>query len=192
MPYILRHIALFSFLALIMGIGLATQSNAQTAVFTEKPIIKAAQNGHYDKVRAELLKNEDVNTSGLGNVTVLITAAKKGYYDILEMALIEFSAFPNHPDDLGNTALFYAIDIQDYDAVALLTENGADVNRRNRQGETPLIWAAINGDFEIIQMLIDYGADPATTDFTGRTLVDHARYSRNPTLVDDLASLGIY
>ena len=45
--------------------------------------------------------------------------------------------------------------------VALLLENGADVNIRNEGGETPLHYAAGHGHTKVMEILLENGADPA-------------------------------
>ena len=42
--------------------------------------------------------------------------------------------------------------------MALLLQNGADVNAVNRQGETPLRWASSHGKKEIAEILVQKGA----------------------------------
>lgn len=53
--------------------------------------------------------------------------------------------------------------------VALLLDNGAKVNRRNRMGRTSLMEAALWGRAENAQILLRNGADKTLSDHHGRT-----------------------
>jgi hypothetical protein len=64
-------------------------------------------------------------------------------------------------DELGNTALSYAISTASTSIVHTLVRAGAEVNRRDRLGFTPLMDACYRGDERVISCLIDYGADVA-------------------------------
>ena len=61
----------------------------------------------------------------------------------------------------GVTALMYSARFGELDAVRLLVNAGASVNKRdNQRGATPLIYAAENGHTEIVNLLLNNGADP--------------------------------
>jgi len=47
----------------------------------------------------------------------------------------------NHQDSSGNTALYYAIDMNDVELIKLLISNGADMNIKNNKGLSPLDYA---------------------------------------------------
>ncbi|MBS0265826.1 MAG: acyltransferase family protein [Planctomycetes bacterium] len=67
----------------------------------------------------------------------------------------------NAPDsELGITPLNWAVLQGDRDLVVRLIENGADVNRGNRDGNRPLHGAAFLGRDDIAAVLLDHGADP--------------------------------
>lgn len=57
-----------------------------------------------------------------------------------------------------STALMYAVENNQIEAVKLLLEHGAHVNFRNKNEETPLHIASQYGMKEIIKMLLEYGA----------------------------------
>ncbi len=169
---------------------LGTEASAQTVLFNDPPLIQATIKGDYKQVRSMLLQGQDPNMTGPKNATILIIAAQRRYVDIVEMA-IEFGSFVAQFDVLGNNALFYAVDNVDYETIEILLNTTIDINHQNSQGETALHWAARVGDLEIIQTLLDFDADPAIPDYTGRTIIDHAKNSRNARLVDDLSAIGI-
>jgi uncharacterized protein len=61
--------------------------------------------------------------------------------------------------EAGDTALMLAARTGKPDAVAMLLEHGADVNKTNAQGQTALMWAAAEKNAAAIQVLIEHKAD---------------------------------
>ena len=77
----------------------------------------------------------------------------------------------NHRDDVGNTALMYALaNRADINYLMTLLTNNADINAENNLKETPL-WTAIRQNLpsNIIKVLIEYGADVNHKDRKGET-----------------------
>lgn len=179
----------FGMIALISMFS-SNLATAETVLFKDPPIIQAAIKGDYQAARSLLLQGIDPNVTGPKNATILIIAAQRRHIDIAEMA-IEFGAFVSQFDELGNNALFYAVDNVDYELVEILLDTQISPNHQNTQGESALHWAARVGDIEIIQTLIDAGADAQLRDYTGRDLIDYAQNSRNDRLVQDLERMGI-
>ena len=98
-------------------------------------------------------------------------------------------------DDDGNTTLHYAAGFnEDQESVAVLIENGADVNARNDDiGLTPLIVAAgrRENDTDVLSMLIEAGADVNAAAHFGRTALHYsAEYNENPEVSKFLLENG--
>lgn len=72
-------------------------------------------------------------------------------------------------DDDGRSPLFYAAEVGNAGAVALLIQHGAEVNRQDRFGLTALMGAAWFGQLECITTLLDAGADVHTRNGYGQT-----------------------
>ena len=72
-------------------------------------------------------------------------------------------------DENGDTTLNYAAAERSPSMVALLLDNGAKVNGRNRRGRTLLMEAALWGRAENAQVLLGHGADRTLSDHHGRT-----------------------
>jgi uncharacterized protein len=64
----------------------------------------------------------------------------------------------NAKDDVGRTALMFAVVNFHPKIVKALLRAGAHVNARAHDGSTALMLAAMNGDAEIVQVLLNHGA----------------------------------
>jgi hypothetical protein len=72
--------------------------------------------------------------------TFLICAAAGRRFSQVEFFL-SCGSNVNAANMFGDTALYWAVNIQNYDMVKLLTESGADLKFKNNKGVTPLIAA---------------------------------------------------
>lgn len=80
-------------------------------------------------------------------------------------------------DDLGKTALHYAVEGEHYDAVEMLFRSGADVNAHDERviGDTPLLSVADTCSLRMAQLLLAAGADPTIPGWMQLTALDKAR-----------------
>ncbi|HTM02482.1 MAG TPA: ankyrin repeat domain-containing protein [Vicinamibacterales bacterium] len=72
------------------------------------------------------------------------------------------------PTPGGMTALLLASRDGHLDAVKLLVEAGAEVDRADPNGMTPLLMALTNGQIAVAKFLLEHGADPKHADWWGR------------------------
>ena len=93
--------------------------------------------------------------------------------------IIEKLIFLNHnlveQDDLGNTALHYAVQRGSLRLVSLMVCADANPNVQNNKGETPLFNAVRYGYREIEELLRFVGANPSITDKNGKKAEDFRR-----------------
>jgi len=74
----------------------------------------------------------------------------------------------------GHTALTWASWNGRREAIEILIDRGAEINRCNIEGMTALMFAARNGKTDILRLLIELGADPSLQDINNKTALDHA------------------
>jgi ankyrin repeat protein len=121
-------------------------------------IMVALRNG--DRQTFDRLLREDpgaVNLKGAGGSTPLMYAALYGDAGAVRQ-LIETGANANAPNDVGATALMWAID--DPDKTLLLLEHGADPNATSAENQTPLTIAlASKAPAAVVKLLLDHGAN---------------------------------
>jgi hypothetical protein len=78
----------------------------------------------------------------------------------------------NAPDADGNVPIIYASCFGHIDAVKLLVEHKADIDKRDYASWSSLMWAITNGHKEIVKYLLDHGASPDVKTTSGRTAFD--------------------
>jgi ankyrin repeat protein len=90
----------------------------------------------------------------------------------------------------GTTALHWAVNRDDLEAVDLLLRSGANAKAANRYGVTPLSLACTNGNGAIVERLLKAGADPNTTLPGGETALMTAARTGKIEAVQALLSHG--
>ena len=73
--------------------------------------------------------------------------------------LLQAGAEPNDREDSGSTALYYAVESQDEEAVRILTDAGADPNIQDSDGDSALHIAAMRRNIALCRVLLDAGGD---------------------------------
>ena len=97
----------------------------------------------------------------------------------------------NIQDNLGRTALIWAIRYVHIDIVRLLLDKGADPNIPDEFRKTPLIWASLgDGHIEIVKLLLDRGVDINIVSKYGQSALAYASYFGNTDIVKLLLDKG--
>ena len=167
-------------LAAVIGtIGALADASAQTIEFGRQPdLVRAAQLGDVDGVRAMLQRGESPNITDTEGRTLLMHAISTGNPGLVAL-ILDFDPRLETADRAGNTALHWAAEIGDADALTTLIDAGAAIDNTNRQGMTPLMMAARHGHPTAVEALLAAGASQDRLDFTGRNAGDWAQDSRN-------------
>jgi len=119
----------------------------------------------------------------------LADAAKQQNRAVLEQ-LLKQKADPSAAQADGTTALHWAANYDDLDAVKLLLRSGANVRAANRYGVTPLSLACTNGSGPMVKLLLDAGADANTTLPGGETALMTAARTGQLEPVEALIARG--
>ncbi|KAF5691979.1 ankyrin repeat protein [Fusarium circinatum] len=94
-------------------------------------------------------------------------------------------------DDTGRTALSFAAEAGDIEAVGKLFDRQADIELADTDGQTPLLWAARKGHGEVVKFLVDHGAQTEATDETyGRTSLSWAAANGHINVAEILCMKG--
>ncbi|MBC8471713.1 MAG: ankyrin repeat domain-containing protein [Planctomycetes bacterium] len=155
--------------------GYAPQAPGQT------PLFHAASGGHKEIAILLIAHGADVNAKMADHSwTPLLDAACAGHAQVVKV-LLENGAKVDVGDNYGYTPLYYAIWIDDEEAVRMLIAAGADVNRRiNEKDEYNAFFEAVwQGHKGIVKAFIDAGANVNYKDDSGRTPLHHALQGTN-------------
>jgi hypothetical protein len=146
--------------ALAMSLVALAGCDAQTRAALPA-LLRAAEAGRTDEVRALLAAGEDPNrTDASGHWTALTLAAGAGHLETMR-ALLAGRADPNWRGarETEWTPLLHAIHRNRLDAVEVLLAGGADVNLPLVCGRSPLKTAAGHGNTVMVRRLLDAGAE---------------------------------
>jgi ankyrin repeat protein len=116
---------------------------------------------HDDLDTAELLIRAGANVKAANRfgVTPLALACTNGSAAMIEK-LLKSGEDPNAVVSVeGDTALMLAARTGKPDAIAVLLNHGADVDKANSEGQTPLMWAAAARNPAAVQVLVDHKAN---------------------------------
>jgi ankyrin repeat protein len=101
-------------------------------------------------------------------------------------SLIAKKADVNAPLVDGTTALHWAVENDDADAVQMLLDSGAVADAKDRYGLTPLYYASSNGNAAIIRELLKAGANPNIANKEGDTALMAAARAGNADAINEL------
>jgi ankyrin repeat protein len=136
----------------------------------------ALENGSSDI--AKLLLSSGANPTILepeSNSTLLHTSALHGHADVLSLLLrSKLKKMLNAAAYDGSTALHYSVLGESLECVALLLDEGADLNIQDEEGFTALQRAVGAENFEAISMLVEAGAEVNTLTKNGLSTLDIA------------------
>lgn len=121
-----------------------TDSEGNTALH----IASTRQNVSIELVQLLVASGIAVTAANVDGISALHYAASSGRYDIVELLLTRCGAFINQQDLYGDTALHWAVRMDDSNMTKLLLQPrfGADITIKNVDGETPLYFAASVGN----------------------------------------------
>lgn len=127
------------------------------------PLIKAAENGQTETVRALLLQGVALNKKNYSN-TALILAAANGHVEIVRL-LLNYAhekkiRIVDQENAFGITALLVAASEGHAEIVKLLLNHEAKVDVSNLRGGTALMLATRHGHEAVVKLLKKYIEEP--------------------------------
>lgn len=145
--------------------------------------------------------NADPNALNIQNESPLFLSAEFLRFDIFNI-LIENGADPTIKNEYGTTiggqvrynipVIMEAVSQNNYKAVKILLEHGADANATMEDETTPLMIAALNkkDSYEIVSLLIEKGANVNACNKTGSTALFYSAYKGKTEVVKLLLKKG--
>lgn len=174
-------------------VQLLLDAGAEVDVFDQyddSPLRAAAAAGNSEAVKILLKAGANPNLTGTGTRGALFEAAMHGHARIVQ-ALLQAGAqvevgtlgsrirsFPVYTSGLvdveGVTPLIASVEGGHVQAVRLLVDAGADVNRADAGGFTALMGAARTGHVGLVKFLLERGANLDAVDTSGKNARTHA------------------
>jgi ankyrin repeat protein len=134
------------------GVLAATPGGSQ-APDADRQLIRAAQQGDADTVRALLAAGASVTAVDDDDATGLVRAAYGNHLEVARL-LVEAGADVNHQDRTRQSAFLIATSDGFHELLVLTLEHGADVHRTDSYNGTGLIRAADRGHVDVIRTLL--------------------------------------
>ena len=130
-----------------------------------------SENDELDVVKLLCDKGADVDAVDKVGRTALILAINRDFLDIADYLITQGNANMNLTDNYGNTALHYASEKRDTNALVLLCDKGANIDAKDKKGQTPLMLAFKNVEMKIVRILLEKGANINAVDKEDRTVL---------------------
>ncbi len=166
------------------ALGLKRAESDSKSVIVQN-IIRDIEMGNIDnlKIYIKNTTNNSLNSMTSKGLTPLVHAANVNNIQIIKLFLTKTKVDINIEDQLGNTALIKAAEKGYIEIVDYLINNGADINYQNKDGMTAAMKSAEKNHFYVLKILIENNADIERTDFTGRTLKEITKNSRDKRMI---------
>ncbi len=153
-------------------------------------LILAAQIGNFEILQLLLLKGANKEEADNEKRTALYWAVDKGHINIVKHLLVTSGANIRVIDIEGDTVMHLATLSRRMDMIKLLTEQGGDIDTKNKIAMTPLLTAARNGLTNIVMFLYSYGASLFSQNDNGFTALQRAVANGHRETVQYLLSVG--
>jgi len=140
-----------------------------TAYFRKKDYEK-----NYETIAYLISQGADVNATANNGTTAFIGTAIEGRVDAARILLQNGAKVNVRTTDYGDTAIYRAVERDEFDFLEFLLSVGVDINAQDDFGVTPLMKAAGNGSVNSVKMLVAKGADLNLRDDEGRTALMYA------------------
>lgn len=148
-------------------IHLLIENNANvnsTNSYGETPLMLALGISNFNAMKILLETHKcDLNQIDQKGITVLMRAAQNGNEDAVNL-LIQNGAEVDFSNELGYTALHYALIASKFDVARLLIDNKASVDNIDRTGMSELSFHIKNGSVQTSKFLIDNGVNFETNE----------------------------
>ncbi|MEN9450584.1 MAG: serine/threonine-protein phosphatase 6 regulatory ankyrin repeat subunit isoform [Pseudomonadota bacterium] len=130
---------------------------------------EAASDGDIEKISMLLDASVDINSKNIAGETSMHIAARMGHDGIIEM-LLEKGALINSINIEGETPLHIVAQTNHISTLQkLLTAEGVDINRQDKEGNTGLHLAGRLGNPDMLKQFFDHGADISIENNEGET-----------------------
>jgi serine/threonine-protein phosphatase 6 regulatory ankyrin repeat subunit B len=119
-------------------------------------LVGAVFKNHYNIAKLLIDNGITINAEDKYLISALIFTYDKGYNKMFELLFNAGVNSENIQDKEGNNTLLMATRLGLINVVKSLLDNGANINRRNKNNYTALIWATVKNHKEMVKLLLKY------------------------------------
>ena len=156
------------------------RSDRDSKPILRQNFIKNIELGNIENIQTYIEGDKtSLNFVTINGINPFVHAANLNNLQIIKLFLETTNVDINIEDQFGNTGLIKAAEKGHIEIVVYLINNGADINYQNNVGMTAIMKSAEKNHFYVLKILLENNADIEKSDFTGRTLREIAKNSRD-------------
>ena len=158
--------------------------------YSTSSFIKAVENNDVVVAKLFIEAGMSVNAINGNGETPLIIAAKNSSEELVKFILAQKEVDINAVDKNGQNALFAAVVGKQKSIIDILTEHGADWQKKDAVGMNILHFATIKNNSEVVKLAIKKGVDVNKKTDNQKTALQLAQENNNIQLVELLKENG--
>ncbi len=150
----------------------------------KSPLMYAVEANNMEFIECLISLGADLYNIDNNGQNIIAYACKNNNNKILTLLLksIDFNKrkeIINHYDNNRYIPLIYSIENNNLEAIYIIMQYGADLNRKIFNNMTPLMYAIDKNNIDIISALLSLNVDIYSIDDFGRNIIMHASFNRN-------------
>ena len=160
------------------------RKDIDSPVISQQRFITDIKLGNIETIKMFLKKkNNKINFVTQEGYHPLVYAARVNHMEAVKLFLTSTEVDVNSQNRFGNTALIGAAEIGNVEMVEYLINNGADIEHQNNEGQTAAMKAVKGNRYYVLKIFLDQNIDLNLSDYSGRTIKDMAKQSRDKRIL---------
>ena len=180
----------FSLFLFIIFLPFKLISLDDSDIFLDSVFLSAVKKSNYDKVMNMIeeglssnVKKISINALDSEKMVPLAYALKNDDLKMFKL-LLKNGADPNVMILNKTSLLTYYVTNMKSRLIVEIIDSGCNINSQDRLGRTALMMAIQSTNFEAVKTLSKIKIDDELTDFSGKTILDYAKKSRDKRMFD--------
>ena len=180
----------FSLFLFIIFLPFKLISLDDSDIFVDSVFLSAVKKSNYDKVMNMIeeglssnVKKISINALDSEKMVPLAYALKNDDLKMFKL-LLKNGADPNVMILNKTSLLTYYVTNMKSRLIVEIIDSGCNINSQDKLGRTALMMAIQSTNFEAVKILSKIKIDDELTDFSGKTILDYAKNSRDKRMFD--------
>ena len=180
----------FSLFLFIIFLPFKLISLDDSDIFLDSVFLSAVKKSNYDKVMNMIeeglssnVKKISINALDSEKMVPLAYALKNDDLKMFKL-LLKNGADPNVMILNKTSLLTYYVTNMKSRLIVEIIDSGCNINSQDKLGRTALMMAIQSTNFEAVKTLSKINIDDELTDFSGKTILDYAKNSRDERMFD--------